>query len=279
MPRSVIFVGVPTEKGSFFRKGIARAPLEIRRASMRYYYKGMDCLYDPNYDDYFLTGLKIFDLGDLIDNGRLESEITNTIRKISGVKSLPIILGGDHSISYFAVAAFLEKIQILHLDAHADFQRYDESDAAPCGVVMRKISGLKNVLRVCHVGIRGYLNSGQGIHDSIRMENCFLPSDLLIKNGVGAVLENLIPKLPVYISFDTDVLDPSICPGTTVPEMSGLSYSLCREIISAVAKNFRVLGLDFVEMNPRFDQNKISSFCVSQLIIDSLASVGLSFAS
>ena len=77
IPGSVIFIGVPAEKGSFFRKGTAKAPLEIRRASMRYYYEGMDCLYDPNHDDYFLTGLKIFDLGDLIDKDHFELRLNS----------------------------------------------------------------------------------------------------------------------------------------------------------------------------------------------------------
>lgn len=268
------FVGVPTDKNCVCRTGTRLGPQAIREASLMYYYPEFDGLYDPEHDRYILTDKVIVDLGDIKEsnNDNLNNNITQTIHKILENGSTPIVLGGDHSITYPILQAYNQPFNVLHLDAHSDYQRFDESDIMESGIVMRRVKSLKNVKHIIHAGIRGYLNSGQGIRDSIKDGNILITCQTLKQKGPNLILSYL-NELPVYISFDTDVLDPSICPGTTVPEPSGISYELAKNTLSQVSKHHRIIGADFVELNPQFDPSQISSIYVSKLIIDMLAEI------
>jgi len=271
LPRHyIIFLGIPTENGTVFRSGTASAPKAIRKASLIFYYNGFEGLYNPEKRKYILTKNRIADVGDLLelDPQTLEGTITKTVKKIVEAKSLPVCLGGDHSITLPILKAYSSDLEVVHLDAHGDFQRYDEFDVAPCGVVMRRVSELPNVKKIVHMGIRGYLNSGQGIRDSQKMRNTVITCKDLIEGGVDKALNKINFNLPLYISFDTDVIDPSVSPGTTVPEMGGINYQFARDLLCRIAQRGKIIGLDFVELNPLYDPSQQSSVCIVRLILD-----------
>ncbi|MDD2482751.1 MAG: arginase family protein [Candidatus Shapirobacteria bacterium] len=267
------FIGIPIDKNCVSRPGTKFGPNAIRQSSLVYYYPEFEGLYDPEKKRYILTDKVIVDLGDIKNKGKnLNTKITESIRFIISNNSVPIVLGGDHSITYPILQAYNQKFNILHLDAHSDYQRFDESEAMESGLVMRRSKSLKNVNKIIHAGIRGYLNSGQGIRDSLSDGNSLITCEVLKKEGVTSILSQL-DDLPLYISFDTDVLDPSICPGTTVPEPGGINYDLARSILTESVKHSRLIGADFVELNPKYDINQISSLHVSKLIIDMLGEI------
>lgn len=270
--RKFSFVGIPTERGSVFRAGTALGPDAIRKSSTMYYYNDFDGLYDPERQRYVLEGNLICDLGNIEDApiDSLNERITQTIIVIKDRNSIPITLGGDHSITYPILCAFNEPFDVVHLDAHCDYQRYDEADTAECGLVMRRVSGLPNVNKIIHAGIRGYLNSGQGIRDSIKDGNVMIPCDVLKQQGVEAILNHL-GELPLYITFDSDVLDPSICPGTTVPEPGGIDFQLAQKILTTLSQKAEIIGADFVEVNPNYDPSQLSTIYISKLILDMMA--------
>ncbi len=272
--RTFSLIGVPTERGCVFRAGTALAPESIRKASIMYYYPNFDGLYDPERQKYILTDNSINDLGDVNDIPRfsLNERITKMIRFIRQKGSIPITLGGDHSITYPILQAYEQPFDVIHLDAHSDYQRYDETGVTECGVVMRKVRELSHVNRIIHAGIRGYLNSGQGIRDSIKDGNIVIPCDILKQQGPEVILKHL-GDIPIYITFDSDILDPSICPGTTVPEPGGIDYLLAKDILIELTQRGNLIGADFVELNPIYDPSQISSFHLTKLILDMIGEI------
>lgn len=268
------FIGIPTERGCVFRGGTALAPEAIRKASVMYHYPDFDGLYDPEKQKYILTGNPINDFGNIKETPlpSLDERITQIIKFIREKGSIPIILGGDHSITYPILKAFEHPFDVVHLDAHSDYQRYDETEVAECGIVMRRVKELPFVNKIIHAGIRGYLNSGQGIRDSIKDGNIVIPCDMLKQQGVEAILKHLGDS-PFYISFDSDVLDPSICPGTTVPEPGGIDYLLAKDILVKLAQRGNLIGADFVELNPLYDSSQLSSLHLTKLILDMIGEI------
>lgn len=279
---AIIIVGIPTERsylqnresGHTYRIGTMNGPQAIREASLIYDYPNFEGLYDAERDEYLLTKTNIFDFGDLIDNyyssEDYDDTITKKVREIIQARCFPVLLGGDHSISYPIIKAFEDDIEVIHLDAHTDCQEYDIPDAIASGSVLRKISELSQVKRIIHVGMRGYLNSSDGIRYTKEKGNVFIPANKFLENGASLIIKNINPKLKHYITFDTDILDPSICPGTTTPEPGGIDFRNARELLIRIAKYTNVVGLDVVELNPKYDIGGLGAFHTAHLVLDFL---------
>lgn len=272
----IVFLGVPTEEGRVFREGTAKAPDAIRKASLMYHYPGYNGSYDPEQKKAILRDILMTDLGNIDLNqitGSSEELVKEYILRILSKDALPVIFGGDHSITYEILSAYQEPINVLHLDAHGDFQRYNESDAAPCGTVMRRVCDLSHIKKIIQVGLRGYLNSKQGIDDSIEKGNIVIPCQELKTQGIESVLKHMNQNESYYITFDSDFLDPTICPGTTVPEQGGASYELARDLLYAVANKTKVVGIDFVELNPLYDPSQVSQLCATRPLIGTIGEI------
>jgi len=277
--RAVSFLGIPTDRGCVFRPGTSEGPDSIRVASTMYSYPGFDGeLYDPERGLYLINNGSLCDVGDVADTPKdtLNARITQAVRTILDNGSIPITFGGDHSVTGPILEAYNFPFDVWQFDAHGDFQRYDEEDAAECGVVMRRVSELPNVKRIVQVGMRGFLNSGQGLRESEAKGNVVVPFNRLNHSGIIATLKyqgvngvlRYLRDLPVYVSFDVDFLDPSICPGTTVPEPGGANYELAKKLLTELAKRQQLIGADFVELNPKFDSSGIGAIHVANLAIN-----------
>jgi agmatinase len=83
-----------------------------------------------------------------------------------------------------------------------------------------------------------------------------------------------IPKSKnIYVTFDIDVLDPSIAPGTGTPEPGGLKYHQIKEIITKLPSKGDIKGLDIVEVNPLFDVSEMTSHIASRIAFDFLGAI------
>ncbi len=179
---------------------------------------------------------------------------------------IPGIVGGDHSVPYGAIAAVAEHhgdIGILHIDAHADLRVAYEgmrwSHASIMDNVLRDVAGVR---RLVQVGIRDFceqelmaITAAEG-----RVLTCF-DQDWQRRRFAGesfdALCREAIEALPerVYVSFDIDGLDPSLCPNTGTPVPGGLSFAETAHLLAAVtASGRRVVGLDLVEVAPGDDE-------------------------
>jgi agmatinase len=175
---------------------------------------------------------------------------------------LAVILGGDHSVPYGAIRAYAQKypgLGILHLDAHADlrdaYEGFTWSHASIFNNVMRKVAG---VGRLVQVGVR---DLGQGERQMIDSSNgrivTFYDSDLASRKEEGVpfakLADEIVAALPddIYLSWDIDGLDPTLCPGTGTPVPGGLSWNEAIGLLRAIRRSGkRIVGLDLCEVSP-----------------------------
>jgi agmatinase len=171
------------------------------------------------------------------------------------------LVGGDHSVSFGAIQAIAQKypkLGILHIDAHADlrdaYEGFEHSHASIMNNVIHKIPG---VSRVVQVGIRDFCDEEYQLAKSHPKIDCHFDvavRDRLFKGeSFEKIVASIIRPLPdrVYISFDIDGLEPSLCPSTGTPVPGGLSFQQASFIIKAVALSGRtIVGFDLVEVAP-----------------------------
>jgi len=250
-------IGVPFDDKSCYLKGAAKGPSAIRAASTG---KAINPWTELGVNLEEETTL--VDLGDMDVAGeaseifaRIEKKIFEILKK----EAVPIILGGDHSISYPAAKAFSRKFKsfdILHFDAHPDLyeELYGDRYSHACPFARIVEDGL--VQNLVQVGIRAA--TGQ-------------QRSKAVEHGVRTIwMKDLkeIPSLefsnPLYISFDLDALDPAFAPGVSHHEAGGLST---RQVISMIhALKAKIVGLDVVELNPERDQTGITAAAAVKII-------------
>ncbi|QRO01433.1 agmatinase family protein [Archangium violaceum] len=171
-------------------------------------------------------------------------------------------VGGDHSISYGIIRAHAEKypgLGVLHLDAHADlrdaYEGFTWSHASIMFNVVKRIPGVHSLVQVA---IR---DMSEDEHRVIEQSNgrirAFFDSDINHKRFDGIPwnrqVDEIVKHLPqhVYLSFDIDGLDPTLCPHTGTPVPGGLSFPEAVALISGVVRSGRtIVGFDLTEVAP-----------------------------
>ena len=239
----VVILGIGWDANSSFCHGAAEAPDQIRAA-----------LHSPSTNLFSETGLDLGAHPELEDRGNLavpEDEnaipmIEETIAGILEEGHRPLLLGGDHAITYpvlRAVGGCHTGLTVIHFDAHPDL--YDDLDGNPfshaCPLARAMESG--RVARLIQVGIRSTTRHQREQARRLGVETYEMRHHpwqfSLAFDG------------PLYLSIDLDVLDPAFAPGVSHIEPGGLST---RDLI-AMLHNIKgpLVGADIVELNPRRD--------------------------
>ena len=240
-------LGIPLDVNSSYLRGSAGAPAKIREA-----------LRSDASNKWTELGVDLGAAGAFADAGDLRlkdsrekaaddfAEIERAVGGLLEKGDRPVLLGGDHSITYPILKAFAgryRELTIVHFDAHPDL--YDEfegsrmSHACPFARIMEE----GQAKRLVQVGIRT-MNGHQ--------------SEQAARFGVEVVRMSELPAYgrlkipgPVYISFDMDVLDPAFAPGISHREPGGMTV---REAIAHLhAIEGSIVGADIVEYNPAQD--------------------------
>lgn len=175
---------------------------------------------------------------------------------------MAVILGGDHSVPFGAIRAYAEAhpgLGILHLDAHADlrdaYEGFTWSHASIFNNVMRKID---QVGKLVQVGVRDLGQSERAMIDGSHGRIVtFYDAELAARKEEGTpfarLADEIVAALPddVYLSWDIDGLDPTLCPGTGTPVPGGLSWNEAIGLLRALRRaNKRIVGLDLCEVSP-----------------------------
>ncbi len=178
------------------------------------------------------------------------------------------LLGGDHSVSYGAIAAHARRYPgcgILHIDAHADLRHeYQGFTWSHASIMENVIRRLPEVARLVQVGIRDLCDEEAArIEDSGGRIRTHFDTVLTRErfDGVtwGTQVQRIIDELPndVFVSFDIDGLDPTLCPHTGTPVPGGLTFQQATYLIGAVARSGRrIIGFDLVEVAPGPDDSE-----------------------
>ncbi len=255
---SLILFGAPYDGTTSFRPGTRFGPMAARQESF-----GIET-YSP-YLDADLEEYACCDLGDLEfpfgNKERVLEMIEEQAATILADDKIPLMIGGEHLVSYGAIAAASKKypdLHIIHFDAHADLRPDYLGDEFSHATVIRRAYDLVGDKKIFQFGIR----SGLKEEFEFAQEHTTLQKFTL--EGLEQVVETLQGK-PVYVTIDQDVLDPSFFPGTGTPEPGGLCF---HELLRGIhlLKGLKIAGADIVELSPHYDQSGISTAVTCKLV-------------
>ncbi|AGB40237.1 arginase [Halobacteroides halobius DSM 5150] len=285
-------LGVPTDFGAN-RRGVDMGPSAIRYANLVSSLEDMDLVVD--------------DLGDIrvpvINNEANKEEakflsqvidvcqeLALIVSKIAKQDKLPVILGGDHSITIGSVAgmAQVKEMGLIWFDAHGDFNTLKTSESGnihgmplativgrgvkelvECGGITPKVKEKNTVI----VGVRDLdKEERQLLKES---EVTVFTMDDIDRLGIYKVMSQAIRIIGsqtagVHISFDLDVLDPLEAPGVGTPVKGGLTYREAHLALEMIAEANIVASLDLVEVNPILDQGNQTAELAVELIASAL---------
>ncbi|WP_198950863.1 agmatinase [Kineosporia sp. A_224] len=236
--------------------------------------------------------LKVADYGDadvLIGNteGSYENIRSFTSEILSG-GAVPIILGGDHGITWPVATAVAEaygygKIGIIHFDAHADTAPDMRGALAGHGTPMRRLieSGAVPGKNFVQVGLRGYWPEPPILEwmEENQMRTHFMAE--IRKDGFDAVLERALDEAldqadHLYISLDVDVADPAFTPGTGTPEPGGLTSQEMLRTVRRLAAEVGMVAMDVVEVSPPNDSGpNITALFANRCVMEALTGTAM----
>jgi agmatinase len=277
----IAVLGVPIDEGSPFVPGSRFGPRAIREHSMRFV-SAPDSLFDIRTGSQVLSpgadGQRIVDLGDVevapATPELTAANITKAVGAVVGTAALPLVLGGDHSITYPIVRAFRGPLHVVQFDAHLDYQeahggyRYTNEHA------FRQISHMESVASLTAVGIRSLRTSASHYRASIEDRNRIVAPHELRALGAQGLVELLPADVPCYVSIDIDALDHALVAGCVSAEPGGLSYDELREALVALAERVHIVGLDLVEVNPMVDTAAgATAYLAAHLLVETLGAI------
>lgn len=236
---------------------------------------------------YEIPKLDVVDIGDVkIDAEEVDKnlkDINNFIKSIYEQKSeiIPVMIGGDHFCSFPVAKAvgelFEDKSELGYLifDAHLDFYEQWDKGVYSHATISHRIYDLDfvNNNNILIVGTRDIDISEFEIVNEEKIT--YLNAYKLQDYGLNKYIEEIIKFFKsskikyLYISIDIDVLDPSVAPATGFAIPGGLSYRELWKSLREIAKEFKVIGFDLVEVAPNLDlPNNLTSNLAAKLIIE-----------
>jgi agmatinase len=238
--RYAIF-GVPYDGTTSFKPGTRDGPRAIREASYNFE------TYMPSYN-LDLASLPLVDLGDVgcgVNVQDVVTEVQAAVQDIIRNGKVPVMLGGEHSITVGAVRAARPDCYVVcdaHLDLREEFRGTPYNHACTTRRVYEEVT--KDIIII---GARSGTQEQFGFARSLLL----FTADEIKKRGMNTVVKEIsdaIGKKRVYLSIDADVIDCCLTPGLGTPEPFGLTPQDIRELVSAVAP--RAVAFDYVEVCP-----------------------------
>ena len=260
--RAVIF-GAPFDGTTSFRPGTRFGPGAIRAES-----DGIET-YSP-YQNKDLEDIAVFDSGDLLlPFGNTEAVLDMICARTAEILEagkMPVMLGGEHLVTLGAVRAMVQKypeLHIIHFDAHTDLRDDYLGERLSHATVIRRCHDLLGDGRIHQFGIR----SGERAEwDFAFAHTDFHPFN--VKDVLDVVLA-LGSDVPVYVTLDLDVFDPSLFCGTGTPEAGGVFFQDLEEALLAL-EALNVVGFDMNELSPHYDASGVSTAVACKVLREML---------
>lgn len=277
----VAIVGAPYDNSTTNRPGARFGPRAIRSQA-----------YEPG--SYHLDfGIEIFDWLEVVDfgdahcpHGQTDLSLANIKTRVSEVARrgiVPLVLGGDHSITWPAATAVADvfghgRVGMVHFDAHADTAISCDGNLASHGTPMRHLieSGAIPGPNFVQVGLRGYWPPADVFAWMKDQGMRWHTMDEIWTRGFQAVMADAVAEAlqaadHLYISIDVDSLDPSMAPGTGTPEPGGLLSSDLLRMVRTLCLEHHVVGIDIVEVAPAYDVSELTVNVAHRLAFECLA--------
>jgi len=257
-----VILPVPYEGTVSYGKGTANGPKSIIEAS-----RHME-LYDEEIGINTAEKIGISTLKELnVKKDKPEAmleKVKKAVKIVADDKKMPVILGGEHSISSAPVEILKERynnLSVLQLDAHADLRNRYNGTIYSHACIMHRILDLD--VPFVQVGIRSVCEEDTRVIKRKKIP-VFWAKDIYNNNNW---FDKAISKLSdnVYVTIDLDVFDPSIMPSTGTPEPGGLTWYNVINFLKEVAKQKNIVGFDVVELAPNKD-NIAPDFMAARLV-------------
>jgi agmatinase len=265
----IVLIGVPDESRSHAkRKGTSRAPDMIRLASNESeFFKREGRIIPTSPMRGSLAGKKILDLGNV-----QRQNLSRLIFDIISHGKLPIIIGGDHSITTIAlseIGKILGKISLVYFDAHPDFV---SSTKNYYGSVMTDSAQFIDFKRSLLIGTRAA--EAEELENAAKVGLEIISPMEVLELGVLKLARRFSGKgrEKKYVSIDLDCLDPAFAPGVSVPSPGGLSSTDLLYLVKQ-AVHSGIIAMDIVELSPDFDLNNMTAYLAARIISESIASL------
>ena len=282
----VAIIGAPFDDAVSHRPGARFGPRAIREAQ---YTSGS--IYSLQLDIEPFELLTVVDAGDAnivpawIERGH--ALIYRKVHEVARTGAIPIVLGGDHSITWPSATAVAEvrqpgSVGIVHFDAHADTANDDWGVLAGHGTPMRRLieSGAVLGKNFVQVGLRGYwppLDVFEWMQEN-GLRYHFMKE--IEERGADAVVDDAIAEAldgadSIYLSIDVDVVDPGLAPGTGTPEPGGL---MTRELLRAIRRIVAAVdlaGMDIVEVSPPYDHAEQTAMIGNRAALEAISALAV----
>lgn len=280
----VAIVGAPFDEGVSSRPGARFGPRAIRMAPTAW--SAADAWSIQARTEPY-RHLNVVDAGDApVAPGRFERAlrvIHEKVFRVAEAGPVPIVLGGDHSISYPSIAAVARhvwpgQLGVIHFDAHADTAAEQWGNLHGHGQPMRRLieEGWVAGRNFVQVGLRGYWpdaatwdwmrEQGMRWHAMTEIED--RGSEAVIAEAIAEALDG--PDF-IYLSVDIDVVDPGMAPATGTPEAGGM---LARELLRAVRQivsRVDLAGMDVVEVSPPYDHAEVTAILAHRAVMEAIS--------
>ena len=267
-------LGVPFDEGTWGWPGERYGPRAMRESSQEYNHDLTEGFYYIDGDRTVLKGKRWVDVGDVpvmpTVPSQTDDKITEMVGKIRSKGAFPIVLGGDHSITFAVLRAVDVPVTVLHFDAHLDTWNGAPGNLDHASWVNRA-ARLPNVKKVIQLGQRGLANDEEAMANARKARTTIITAEQIHRSGIERVLAQIPASESIYITFDVDVMDPTLAPGTGTLEPDGLNFSEIDGLLKGVTSKGRLIGMDIVEVNPMRDGSTRTEQTAIRLLIDTLS--------
>ncbi|MGJ8635396.1 MAG: agmatinase [Phycisphaerales bacterium] len=262
---AVHVIPVPYDLTSTYKKGADRGPAAIIEASSQVEWFDIQTRSEPH-----LRGIHTQDpvVCDDPDPIHLAPLVKERVGDVLDQQKLPVVLGGEHSVSIGAIEAAAERfgsLTILQIDAHGDTRETYMGSTHNHACVMARARDLAPIVQV---GIRAIDRCEM---DAMDPQRTFFAHDI-ISSTDDSWMDRVADLLTdhVYLTIDLDGFDPSIIPSTGTPEPGGLDWRMVDTLIQKVTKKSHIVGFDVVELCPN-PKHHASDFIAAKLVLRMIA--------
>jgi len=282
----VAIVGAPFDEGVSYRPGTRFGPRAIRTAedvAFPVARPHMELGVDP------YEHLDIVDYGDVdvrsADLAHSHEQLRLGVAEILAAGAVPIVLGGDHSLSTPVLAALAgafgsDGFSVVHFDTHADTG--SEQGEAPHGVPFHRavVDGHLDGRNIVQIGLRGAWPFPEDFQWMREAGFRWHTAAEVVERGIGPVVRDAIEHARLraprtYLTVDIDVLDPAFAPGTGTAEPGGLQTRELLWAVRTVASELDLCAMDLVEVSPPYDPTGITAMAGQRVVLETLSGIAL----
>lgn len=281
--RDFVILGAPFDTAATYRSGTRFGPEAIRRSSVLL--RPANVYHKIRPTDY-LDGV---DGGDIMvipgNTEKSHQHIMDHVKVWAENGAVPIVLGGDHSISLpelRAIASVHGPLSLVHFDAHGD--TWDEywGEKYTHGTPFRRAleEGIIDPSRSIQIGMRGTVYDPDDIHEARELGFQVITSDEIREIGLNETMRLVKERVghhKVFLTFDIDFLDPVYAPGTGTPEIAGFTSTEAQHMLRQLA-GLNFAGFDVVEVLPALDPTEVTALTAATIVFEFLSLLAISKA-